>query len=104
MKKFYAQIFTAAFVLMGFFSKAQLYTSISTNPSNFTFDDPRFWVGSVRPPNPCTGCVINVNSTTTMPSTISNVVSTAGTLATNVFTAQTPPGTAHLDGPGSLTV
>jgi Domain of unknown function (DUF4082) len=98
MKKFYAQIFIAAFLLTGFYSQAQLYTSISPNPSGFTFDDPRFWVGSVRPPNPCTGCVINVNSTTTLPSTISNVVSTAGTLATNVFTTQTPPALAANDG------
>ena len=98
MKKFYAQIFIAVFLLTGFYSQAQLYTSISPNPSNFTFDDPRFWVGEVRPPNPCTGCVINVNSTTTLPSSISNVPSTAGTLATNVFTNQTPPAFAANDG------
>ncbi len=98
MKKFYAQIFIAAFLLTGFCSKAQLYTSINPNPSNFTFDDPRYWVGEVRPPNPCTGCTINVNSTTTLPSSISNVPSTALPTATNVFTAQTPPGTANNDG------
>jgi hypothetical protein len=97
MKKFYAQIFIAAFLLTGLCSQAQLYTSINPNPSNFTFDDPRYWVGEVRPPNPCTGCVINVNSTTWMPSTLSNVPSTAGTLATNVFTTN-GPATAHNDG------
>jgi hypothetical protein len=105
MKKFYAYIFSTALLFTGLCSQAQLYTSISTNPSNFTFDDPRFWVGSVRPPNPCTGCVINVNATTTLPSTSSNVPSTAGTLATNVFTTQTPPPLAASDGPTStLTV
>ncbi|HEX3079524.1 MAG TPA: DUF4082 domain-containing protein, partial [Puia sp.] len=90
MKKFYAQIFIAAFLLTGFCSQAQLYTSISTNPGNFTFDDPRFWVGEVRPPNPCTGCVINVNSTTTLPSTSSVIPSTAGTLASSVFNGVDP--------------
>jgi hypothetical protein len=100
MKKFYAQILIAVFLLTGFYSQAQLYTSISTNPSNYTFDDPRYWVGELRPPNPCTGCVINVNSTTWMPSSNlgTTVPSTAGTLATNVFTTQTPPGTAASDG------
>jgi hypothetical protein len=106
MKKFYAQIFIAAFLLIGFCSQAQLYTSINPNPSNFTFDDPRYWVGEVRPPNPCTGCVINVNSTTWMPNSkpLTLVPSTAQPTATNVFTVQTPPGTAHLDAPGALTV
>src|ERR1700692_3310462 len=106
MKKFYAQIFIAAFLLAGFCSQAQLYTSINPNPSNFTFDDPRYWVGEVRPPNPCTGCVINVNSTTWMPNSkpLTLVPSTAQPTATNVFTVQTPPGTAHLDAPGALTV
>jgi hypothetical protein len=103
MKKFYAQLFISAFLLTGLCSQAQLYTSISANPSNFTFDDPRFWVGSVRPPNPCTGCVININSSTTLPSTSSLVPSTAGALATNVFTTN-GPATAHLDPPGALTV
>ncbi|HEX3769131.1 MAG TPA: DUF4082 domain-containing protein, partial [Puia sp.] len=100
MKKFYAQIFIAAFLLTGFCSQAQvLYTSISSNPGNFTFDDPRFWVGSFRPPNPCTNCVINVNATTWLPSSSSNVPSTAGTLATNVFTTQTAPVSAASDCP-----
>jgi Domain of unknown function (DUF4082) len=107
MKKFYAQIFIAVLLLTGFCSQAQLYTSISPNPGGFTFDDPRFWVGSVRPPNPCTGCVINVNSTTTLPSTSSNVPSTVLTnpLATNVFNAATPTNlnVGH-DAPGALTV
>jgi hypothetical protein len=103
MKKFYAQIFISAFLLTGFCSQAQVYTSISTNPSNYTFDDPRFWLGEVRPPNPCTGCLINVNSPTTIPSTNPTpppplLASTAGTLATNVFTAQTPPPLAANDG------
>ncbi len=106
MKKFYAQIFIAAFLLTGLCSQAQLYTSINPNPGNFTFDDPRFWVGGVRPPNPCTGCVININSTTTLPSTISNIPSTARyLLATNVFNAATPTNLniGH-DAPGALTV
>ena len=92
MKKFYAQIFIAAFLLTGLCSQAQLYTSINPNTGNFTFDDPRFWVGSVRPPNPCTGCVINVNSTTTLPSTSSNIPSTVigNPLATSVFNGIDP--------------
>jgi hypothetical protein len=98
MKKFYTQIFIAAFLLTGFYSRAQVYNSINPNVGPYTFDDPRFWVGNVRPPNPCTGCTINVNSTTTLPSTISNVPSTAQPTATNVFTAQTPPGTGNNDG------
>src|ERR1700704_5812265 len=91
MKKFYSQIFIAAFLLTGFYSQAQVYNSISPNPSGYTFNDTRFWVGSVRPPNPCTGCTISINSTTTMPSTLSNIPSTALPTATNVFTTQTPP-------------
>jgi hypothetical protein len=100
MKKFYAQIFTAALLLTGFCSQAQLYTSINPNTGNFTFDDPRFWVGEVRPPNPCTGCVINVNSTTTLPSSnpASPVLSTAQPTAKNLFTTQTPPAFASNDG------
>ena len=90
MKKFYAQIFIAVFLLTGLCSQAQLYTSINPNVGPYTFDDPRFWVGEVRPPNPCTGCVINVNSTTTLPSTASNVPSTAGILATSVFNGVDP--------------
>ncbi len=99
MKKFYAQIFIAVLLLTGFYSQAQVYNSITTNPSGYTFDDPRFWQGQLRPPNPCTGCGINVFAPTTIPSTISNKPSTAQPTATNVFTTQTPPPLAASDGP-----
>src|ERR1700676_4744718 len=98
MKKFYSQVFTAVLLLSGFYSQAQVYNSINPNAGPYTFDDPRFWVGQVRPPNPCTGCTININSTTTLPSTSSVTPSTAQPTATTVFTAQTPPGTASNDG------
>jgi|SRR5664279_5774772 len=99
MKKFYAQIFIAAFLLMGLYSKAQVYNSISTNPGGYTFDDPRFWVGGLRPPNPCGGCTININTTATLPSTVSIIPSTQQLpIPTNVFTTQTPPGLAANDG------
>jgi len=103
MKKFYAQIFIAAFLLTGFCTQAQVYNSISANPGGLTFDDPAFWVGGLRPPNPCTGCTININSSTTLPSTISIIPSTALPTATNVFTVD-GPATAHHDPEGPLTV
>jgi hypothetical protein len=66
MKKFYIPVFTAVFLLISFFSQAQVtYTSIATNPGNFTLDDARFWVGA-QPPNPCNNCIIKILSDVTM--------------------------------------
>ncbi len=96
MKKFYAQIFIAAFLLTGFCSQAQVYNSINANPSNYTFDDPRFWIGGVRPPNPCTGCTININSNVILVNS-GTIPSTATPTATSVFNAITPtPGTLNI--------
>ena len=67
MKKFYIPILAVVFLLGSFLSQAQItYNSISNgNPSNFTLDDARFWVGA-QPPNPCTDCIINICSNVTM--------------------------------------
>jgi hypothetical protein len=113
MKKFYAQIFIAALLLTGLNTRAQ-YFSIATNPNNYTFDDPRFWQGELRPPNPCTGCTISILSPVTIPSTKASppplLLSTAQPTATSVFDhLATPPGTGGAlnvghDAPGALTV
>ncbi len=95
MKKLYVSIFAVALLLVGFSSKAQVYNSIFTNPSAFTFDDPRYWIGAV-PPNPCAGCFININSSTTLaPSALE---SSALPATTNVFNAQAGPATISNDG------
>ena len=101
MKKFYIPILAAAFFLVSYSSQAQVYNSISSNPSNFTFDDPRFWIGGVPPPNPCNGCTITVNANVTM-AHLGN--SSALPPASTVFSTQTPPGTASNDGVGPLTL
>jgi hypothetical protein len=67
MKKFYISIFTAIFLLSSFFTQAQVFNSITSNPLNLTFDDPAFWVGGVAPGNPCNNCTIKIYSTVTMP-------------------------------------
>jgi len=72
MKKFYFLIFTGVFMLTSFASKAQtVYTSISANPSNWTLDDGRFWLGGVAPgggatPGSCNNCAIYINSSVTV--------------------------------------
>jgi hypothetical protein len=64
MKKFYIPVFTAVFLLISFFSQAQVtYISIASNPSGFTLDDTRFWTGVTGPPpNPCNLCTIKIFS------------------------------------------
>ncbi len=62
MKKFYSLIFTGAFLLTSFLSQAQVFNSITSNPSGFTLDDSRFWQGGVAPGNPCNNCTIKINS------------------------------------------
>jgi hypothetical protein len=67
MKKFYISIFTVFFLIASFSSQGQItYTSILTNPSNFTLDDIRFWQGGIQPPNPCTNCIIQIFANVTM--------------------------------------
>ncbi len=66
MKKFYIPTLLAVFFLSSFFSQGQTYTSIATNPSNLTYDDPNFWIGHAAPPNPCTGCTIIIQSNVSM--------------------------------------
>lgn len=67
MKKFYILIFAGVFILSSFFSQGQTtYNSITSNPSNYTLDDIRFWQGGLQPPNPCTNCIINIYSNVTM--------------------------------------
>jgi hypothetical protein len=66
MKKFYISIFGAFFLLTSLTSEAQVYNSITSNPVPYTLDDARFWVGGVPPPNPCTGCTINIYSSVSM--------------------------------------
>jgi Domain of unknown function (DUF4082) len=91
MKKFYIPIFTAAFLLTSFLSRAQVYNSITSNPSNFTLDDSRFWVGGIPPPNPCNTCTIKIFSNVTMVQCCG--FSTAvNPVASSVFTNQTPSG------------
>jgi hypothetical protein len=69
MKKFYVLVFTVFFLLTSYFSKAQItYTSILTNPTNLTLDDPGFWQGVTGPPpNPCNNCTILVYASTLVP-------------------------------------
>ena len=100
MKKFYISIFASALLLAGFSLQAQVYNSITTNPTPFTYDDPRFWNGAV-PPNPCTGCDINIFAPVTM---VQSGNSSALPPTTKVFTTQTPLPTAAHDAPGALTV
>jgi Secretion system C-terminal sorting domain len=67
MKKFYTPIFTMFFLIASFSSQGQItYTSILTNPSNFTLDDIRFWQGGIQPPNPCSNCIIQIFANVTM--------------------------------------
>ena len=71
MKKFYISLFTAVLLVSSLVSQGQVYTSIITNPSHWTLDDPRFW-GAVLPAdivnpafcpqNPCNNCTINIQS------------------------------------------
>jgi Domain of unknown function (DUF4082) len=86
MKKFYFSIFTVVLLLSSFLSNAQVYISINDgNPNGYTLDDPRFWVGGIVPPNPCTGCTIKIFSTVSMVPSGGNTSSIA-----NVFTNQVP--------------
>jgi hypothetical protein len=87
MKKFYIPTLVAVFFLSSFFSQGQ-YTSITSNPTNLTFDDPNFWLGHVAPPNPCTGCTINIQANVSL---VQSGVSTANPNNT-IFTVQTPAG------------
>jgi Secretion system C-terminal sorting domain len=67
MKKFYIQIFAAIFLLVSFSSQGQItYNSITSNPSNYTLDDVRYWIAGLQPPNPCNNCIININSNVSM--------------------------------------
>jgi hypothetical protein len=66
MKKFYIPIFAAVFLLSSFYSQGQTYNSITSNPFNYTLDDIRYWQGGIQPPNPCNGCIININSDVSM--------------------------------------
>src|SRR5579862_9559226 len=86
MKKFYIPTLLAVFFLCSFYSKGQTYTSISPNPSNLTYDDPNFWVGHVVPPNPCTGCTINIQSNVSI---VQNSASTINPII-NLFGVQVP--------------
>src|ERR1700738_742465 len=97
MKKFYIPIFTATLLFTWFLSQAQgTYISIASNPGNFTFDDPRFWVGGVPPPNPCNSCTIKILSNVTMVQCCG--FSTAvNPVASSVFTNQTPTGAVGTD-------
>ena len=96
MKKFYVPIFAAVFLLISFSSQGQVYNSISSNPSGYTLDDPRFWVGA-PPPNPCTNCTIKIYSDVTMVQCC-GLSSTATPVAATVFTSQTPSGNTFNDG------
>ncbi len=66
MKKFYIPILAVYFILVSVETKAQVFNSISSNPSNFTLDDGNFWVGGVAPGNPCNNCTINIFASVTM--------------------------------------
>ncbi len=68
MKKFYIPTLLAVFFLSSFYSQGQTtYTSITSNPTNLTFDDPNFWLGGTgAPPNPCTNCTIIIQSNVSM--------------------------------------
>ena len=89
MKKFYILFFSAVFLLASFSSHAQVYNSISDgNPNGYTFDDPRFWVGGVAPPSPCTSCTIKISSTCYHGSVCRT--STDKSIAPTIFTAQVP--------------
>jgi Domain of unknown function (DUF4082)/Secretion system C-terminal sorting domain len=86
MKKFYFPTLLAIFFLSSFYSQGQTYTSITSNPTNLTFDDPNFWLGHVAPPNPCTGCTIVVQTNVTMVQSGSST----GNPNNTIFTGQTP--------------
>jgi Secretion system C-terminal sorting domain len=63
MKKFYILIFATLFLFVSSSSKGQTtYNSITSNPSNYTLDDIRYWQGGLQPPNPCNNCIINISS------------------------------------------
>jgi hypothetical protein len=96
MKKFYIPIFAVVFILTSILSQGQVYNSIPSNPSGFTLDDPRFWIGA-PPPNSCLGCTIKINSNVTMVQCC-GLSSTAPSVAATVFTSQTPSGTNFNDG------
>jgi hypothetical protein len=98
MKKFYISILAGAFLLISYISQGQVYSSITSNPTSLTFDDPAFWQGGIAPPNPCNGCTIQINANVSMVQ-----AGNSSTLGTNIFTVQTPdPGGADIAnfGPG----
>ncbi len=86
MKKFYIPTLLAAFFLSSFYSQGQTYTSITSNPTNLTFDDPNFWLGHVAPPSPCIGCTIIIQSNVSMVQSGSSTANPSNT----IFTGQTP--------------
>ncbi len=86
MKKFYIPTLLTVFFLSSLFSRAQTYISISSNPSNLTFDDPNFWIGHVAPPNPCNGCTISILANVSMVQSGSSTANPNNT----IFTSQTP--------------
>ena len=62
MRKLYLPLLTALLMLTTGAASAQAYNSITTNPLNYTFDNPLFWQGGVTPPSPCVACTISINS------------------------------------------
>ncbi|HSZ34156.1 MAG TPA: DUF4082 domain-containing protein [Puia sp.] len=86
MKKFYIPTLLAVFFLSSFYSQGQTYTSITSNPTNLTFDDPNFWLGHVAPPTPCTGCTITIQTNVSMVQSGSSTANPNNT----IFTGQTP--------------
>jgi hypothetical protein len=69
MKKFYIPIFAVGLLLCSFLSQAQTtYNSIADgNPSNYTLDDARFWIGGTPPPAHCINCDIRIWSPVVVP-------------------------------------
>lgn len=89
MKKLYLLILTTFFLLTSFLAKAVpiYYTSITSNPLNYTLDDGRFWQGGVAPTNPCDNCVIVINASV-------KVVPDNGT--SSAYAAGTAPSLDHV--------
>jgi hypothetical protein len=80
MGKFYSSIFTAVLIFASFLSQGQVtYISIASNPSNYTLDDARFWVGGVPPPNPCTNCALKIFANVSIVQNGSSSVTTSNT-------------------------
>jgi Domain of unknown function (DUF4082) len=94
MKKFYNWISAAVLLLTGLTSQGQTFYQSINNNTTFTYDDPRFWIGAV-PPNPCTNCFININSSVIIPHAGQ---SSAPAPTSNVFTTQAPSFSANNDG------